>query len=593
MAVSAPPVAIPIPSYDNSHVADADPIAQFRFPAFPRSTTSHVVRRRKSSLPGPIIGAAVGMIFLGVVIWLVARSGNETPWGLSGNSTTQRGGDETRGSPISNGASRPHSEPSAKPQPRPADVKPKTTPAATEHSPAAETKPDAAADQKLEDHPKPPVELADERPATEEEPDDAPVDEPTASNPEQPAPSVARIDPPDEDAVRKAEDLIRNEVFKAEFEAADRPTRRAALAQKLLRESRKPQDDHTAEYAFLKVARDEAAAAGDLETALAAMDALDSQYNIANPSAWRCDTLEALARSPAAATVPKAIIDRMFAAIDAAVDADEFAAAERLFAAARSVASKGRDPVMLKSLGARGKRLQASKQEFAAVAEAQETLKANAGNPQANGVVGKYYCLVKGDWKRGLPALAAGDDETLKQLAQRDLALPSTPGDRVALADGWWELAEKQTGPAREQLRSRAVTWYKAAVNNLQGLDRTKAKQRISETDVMGSLGEGAGGELPKLGSIECREMAVRDSLLKRFGGNEASEAAVERAWSGSTSTRTRTAVGTSITKARAANVFARTPANWNRPRTRPPRWRCCRCSAPATGPRRGSIART
>ena len=48
-------------------------------------------------------------------------------------------------------------------------------------------------------------------------------------------------------------------------------------------------------------------------------------------------------------------------------------------------------------------------------------LKANPGDTAAHLALGRYFCLVKGDWEAGLPHLAQGDDPDLKALAEEDL----------------------------------------------------------------------------------------------------------------------------------------------------------------------------
>ena len=50
--------------------------------------------------------------------------------------------------------------------------------------------------------------------------------------------------------------------------------------------------------------------------------------------------------------------------------------------------------------------------------------------PPANLTVGKYYCFQKGDWEKGLPMLALGQDETLKALPPRKSPASPRPTTR-------------------------------------------------------------------------------------------------------------------------------------------------------------------
>jgi hypothetical protein len=113
------------------------------------------------------------------------------------------------------------------------------------------------------------------------------------------------------------------------------------------------------------------------------------------------------------------------------------------------------------------------------VEEAQAKLKARADDPEANFLVGRYECLTKGRWAEGLQHLAAGSDAALAELAKTDLSDPTDPEAQVALADRWWDLADKETGAAKRNLRLHAATWYKKAMPNLKELVKMKAERRL------------------------------------------------------------------------------------------------------------------
>ena len=89
--------------------------------------------------------------------------------------------------------------------------------------------------------------------------------------------------------------------------------------------------------------------------------------------------------------------------------------------------------------------------------------------------MGRYFCLVKGDWEAGLPHLAQGDDPALRALAEDDLkqtppvwkpAAGVAPPAQVPaaaamkLADAWWDLAQKAHDQERDCMLVRAGYWY-------------------------------------------------------------------------------------------------------------------------------------
>ena len=58
-------------------------------------------------------------------------------------------------------------------------------------------------------------------------------------------------------------------------------------------------------------------------------------------------------------------------------------------------------------------------QEFLA---AEKTLQLKPDDPAASLIAGRWYCLQRGDWERGLPCLARSSDSRLSELARREAA---------------------------------------------------------------------------------------------------------------------------------------------------------------------------
>ena len=66
--------------------------------------------------------------------------------------------------------------------------------------------------------------------------------------------------------------------------------------------------------------------------------------------------------------------------------------------------------------------------------DALAALQNDPNDPNANLIAGRYVCFVNGDWSVGLPMLALGDDEALRQLAAKELTEPKISDEQVALA---------------------------------------------------------------------------------------------------------------------------------------------------------------
>ena len=101
----------------------------------------------------------------------------------------------------------------------------------------------------------------------------------------------------------------------------------------------------------------------------------------------------------------------------------------------------------------------------------------------ANLAVGRWLAFYQGDWTRALPHLAAGSNAKLKQLAELELAEPTTDEELTQLGDGWWQQAATLSGPAQYHLRERAVFWYRRLLVTATEDLRKRLEERIEQFD--------------------------------------------------------------------------------------------------------------
>ncbi len=335
-----------------------------------------------------------------------------------------------------------------------------------------------------------------------------------------------RREVPDAESLSQAEDLVKN-VFQKDFAAANQPAGKAALARKLLAEGRNPQDKPTASYALLRLAKAYASEAGDAETAVAAVDEIAARYAI-DPLDTKIETLQAVSEFSTTSTTRQRLARKVFVVLEEALASDDFDAADRLLQIADAAVKRAPGVELRKLAAMRTKQVAELRQRYQTVQQALKVLDDRPDDPQASETVGTYYALLKGDWKRGLPKLATAAETDLKKLAQSDLADPAITDQRLALADGWWDAAEKRDGKEKEHLQQRAARWYKLVEPSLTGISLTNARNRLlaaGDPDV--KIDPSA---LPKFTGLECRGQGIRPMMLRAYGGNAASEAAVDRA---------------------------------------------------------------
>ena len=79
--------------------------------------------------------------------------------------------------------------------------------------------------------------------------------------------------------------------------------------------------------------------------------------------------------------------------------------------------------------------------------------------------------------------LVRGNDQPLKELARRELLIPTTPEDQVKLGDDWWTISEKYEGRIKRMLMEHAQQFYLAAFPDLSGLTKAQCAKEFSDLD--------------------------------------------------------------------------------------------------------------
>jgi hypothetical protein len=235
--------------------------------------------------------------------------------------------------------------------------------------------------------------------------------------------------------------------------------------------------DHPGRYVLLQLARNTFADAGEVALAFDVVDDLDASFFV-DADALRMDTTARLSRTAAAPNGQKLLAEHLSQLADQDVSSDRYEAATQLAKLALAAARKAQSTTLVSDATAHVAEVAQLQKAFSEVGPATAVLKDHPDDPAANGVVGKFRCLLKGEWTEGLPMLAHCGDATLAALAKKDLADPADPNARLALADEWWDLAQKETGPVKRQMQSRATSWYEKCAPQLTGLNRAKAEKR-------------------------------------------------------------------------------------------------------------------
>ena len=243
----------------------------------------------------------------------------------------------------------------------------------------------------------------------------------------------------------------------------------------------KPTEDPTGCYVMLREALRLAIDAGDTQMLERAVAALAANYEDLDEFDTLAESWSELLRKLRPPSINKVVAEAILAAVDKAVAGEEFDAAIRLNKLALDTARRSKDAALARRASDGEGILAAKKLEFDTLRAAAETLKEKPDDPTANLTIGTHLCFTSGDWEHGLPMLAKGNDEVLKDLAVRSLANPAETSAQIELADAWWKASEAAEGKAKTELRAGACYWYDLALPLAKGLARAKIEQRLSQ----------------------------------------------------------------------------------------------------------------
>ncbi len=298
--------------------------------------------------------------------------------------------------------------------------------------------------------------------------------EPAKPQPEQPFKEKLPI--PDDAAQEKVMATIRD-IYKDDYKD------RTALANKLFQRATETQDT-TERFVLLQEAKDLASETWQGKLAFDVIDVMAKEYEISGPS-MKVEVFEQAVKKPRISPEQKIAIAKVaLEVIDAAIGEDKFDVAKKAGRIASQLVRQTNNKDLLQEIVAKGKDVGIAAKAYADAQKAMATLKGMPDDPEANLIVGKYLCFNKGNWKKGLPMLAKGSDDTFKALAAKDVAGAANANEQVKLGDAWWDVANVQEGMAKKQVEDRACYWYRQASPNLSGLTKDKVEKRINKIQV-------------------------------------------------------------------------------------------------------------
>lgn len=266
-------------------------------------------------------------------------------------------------------------------------------------------------------------------------------------------------------------------VYRSDYEQAKTSKQKQALAKKLLKVGIGTTDDPTGQYVLFRIARDIAIQQGDWPTAFECIDRLAAVFEV-DPFQMKYEVIKDASKIAKGYLEQRKLALVLSPCVEQAIDEDRFEVAGLMCQLGHHCAEEGRDPKLAHQIQARLNLVQGMEAAYQEVLSARKTLEDDPGNPEASSVIGKYLCLLKGDWSEGLKCLAAGSEGPFKSAAELEQA--SEP-DATLIADKWWDISEGLPGLAQTQAQLHAAGWYHKAMPTLSGLTKARVSQRLDK----------------------------------------------------------------------------------------------------------------
>jgi hypothetical protein len=286
---------------------------------------------------------------------------------------------------------------------------------------------------------------------------------------------------PSHEALKKAKSEIRN-IF--DLKSATNLAARAKLIKDILATALESDSDRAAQFAMFTMARDMAVFLGDYALADRVIGQLDKRFDV--------DAVAMRSKAVIRAMTAKVPAENRITAAHAALeltrklhDADRYDEAKTIVTAVQRASGRLRNRELTLATKQLADDVREAANHYRPAREAFATLKTSPDDPGANMVAGKYLCFIKGEWERGLPMLAKGDDAKLKKLAAKELAgvedaKPTDVDAIVKLGDAWWKLAQQEKGPNKKTILRRAGHWYEQVVDQSKGLVKVRIQKRLA-----------------------------------------------------------------------------------------------------------------
>jgi len=195
----------------------------------------------------------------------------------------------------------------------------------------------------------------------------------------------------------------------------------------------------------------------------------------------RVKSLLVSAKSASSAEQQKVIAKDCLSTIEVAVSEDDFGAAAKLAAVGLESASKSGNLHLQVVCKRRKDEIAQYSKEFRKLSKAADKLASGKLDKQSALELGKFYCLVVGDWQRGRPLLQKSANGNWPKLAEAEIGDPREISQQMALGAAWAQVAGSEKPPFKRAAQARAYFWYRQALESAIGDTKLQVSHAIDE----------------------------------------------------------------------------------------------------------------
>ncbi|MGY8767900.1 MAG: trypsin-like peptidase domain-containing protein [Pirellulales bacterium] len=287
---------------------------------------------------------------------------------------------------------------------------------------------------------------------------------------------------PSDADLEAAQELLRS-IYGEEFASAKTREAKNALTYKLLEQAKKSGNTPPERYALFKVAAKIAASNGNVglvqQVVRDAGNVFDgSQGQLLALLSDSINTLSTKAQDP---KVRKQLILLAMSTADYCLKSDKLNDAETFLNQAQTFADSG----LASEIEQKLRDLAKVKIHWDKYQAAKLTLQTSPDDPDANDVVGRYLCFVKGTWLDGLIYLNKSSDPSLAKLAKQDLNQTADAREQAEIGRQWQELSGYAESHEQDAYLAAARYWYLKAEMNLDGLQKAKVQQDLKRLEYL------------------------------------------------------------------------------------------------------------